>query len=93
VNEEDRSHPPAGVGEQPDPEQPAAEQPGPVQPDDQTDPTGPAESTGNPDVDDVVASLEQLDGMPVSEHVAVFEAAHEKLRGALADAGNDGSGA
>jgi hypothetical protein len=34
-----------------------------------------------------------MDGMPVSEHVAVFEAAHEKLRGALADAGNDGSGA
>jgi hypothetical protein len=25
--------------------------------------------------------------MPVSEHVAVFEAAHDRLRGALADAG------
>jgi hypothetical protein len=77
--------------EQPDPERTSPEQPGPEQPDDQTDPTEPAESTGNPDVDGVVASLAQMDGMPVSEHVAVFEAAHEKLRGALADAGNDGS--
>jgi hypothetical protein len=28
----------------------------------------------------------------VSEHVAVFEAAHDTLRNALADAGNDSSG-
>jgi hypothetical protein len=30
-----------------------------------------------------------LDGRPVSEHVAVFEAAHDRLRSALAHAGDD----
>ena len=35
----------------------------------------------------------ELDQVPVSDHVAVFEAAHDRLRGALADAGNDPSGA
>lgn len=43
--------------------------------------------TGSPAVDAVLASLEGLDERPVAEHVAVFEAAHEALRGALADAG------
>lgn len=43
--------------------------------------------TGNPVVDSVLDSLRELDEVPVSEHVAVFEAAHERLRGALADAG------
>lgn len=47
------------------------------------------EPTGNPVVDGVLESLERLDGAPVSEHVAAFESAHEKLRAALADAGND----
>ena len=50
------------------------------------------EPTGHPDVDAVVASLAGLDGRPVSEHVAVFEAAHDRLRSALADAGNHASG-
>jgi hypothetical protein len=49
--------------------------------------------TGHPEVDRVVASLDGLDERPVSEHVAVFEAAHDTLRNALADAGNDASGA
>ncbi|MGH3333161.1 MAG: hypothetical protein ACRDPJ_17830 [Nocardioidaceae bacterium] len=49
------------------------------------------EPTGNPVVDEVLKSLEHLEGAPVSEHVVVFEAAHEKLRSALADAGNDNS--
>lgn len=48
-----------------------------------------AERTGNPSVDEVLASLDTLDGTPVAEQVAVFEAAHEKLRAALADAGNE----
>lgn len=43
--------------------------------------------TGNPVVDSVLDSLRELDALPVSEHVAVFEAAHERLRGTLADAG------
>lgn len=47
------------------------------------------EATGNPAVDAVIESLERLDDTPVSEHVAVFESAHERLRGALADAGED----
>lgn len=52
----------------------------------------PVEQTGHPDVDAVVASLAGLDGRPVSEHVAVFEAAHDRLRSALADAGNHPTG-
>ena len=49
--------------------------------------------TGHDGVDRVVASLDGLDERPMSEHVAVFEAAHDTLRSALADAGNDSSGA
>ena len=49
-------------------------------------------TTGHPDVDAVVTSLEELDGHPVAEHVAVFESAHDRLRAALADAGNDPAG-
>ena len=51
-----------------------------------------AGSTGHPEVDAVLASLADLDGRPVAEHVSVFEDAHDRLRGALADAGNDPSG-
>ena len=51
------------------------------------------DGTGHPEVDRVLASLDGLDERPVSEHVAVFEAAHDTLRNALADAGNDSSGA
>jgi hypothetical protein len=43
------------------------------------------EPTGLPAVDDVLASLDRLDELPVAEHVAVFEWAHEGLRAALAD--------
>ena len=39
--------------------------------------------TGNLTVDAVLASMEGLEDRPVSEHVAVFEHAHEQLRGAL----------
>jgi hypothetical protein len=49
-------------------------------------------STGHPEVDAVLASLADLDGRPVAEHVSVFEDAHDRLRSALADAGNDPSG-
>ena len=51
------------------------------------------DGTGHPDVDRVLGSLDGLDERPVAEHVAVFEAAHDTLRNALADAGNDASGA
>ena len=45
------------------------------------------ERTGHPAVDEVLASLAGLEERPVAEHVAVFEAAHDRLRAALADAG------
>lgn len=40
-------------------------------------------TTGHRRVDDVVASLEQLDDLPVDDHVGVFERAHSELRRAL----------
>jgi sirohydrochlorin ferrochelatase len=40
-------------------------------------------------VDAVIDSLADLDGRPVGEHVAVFEVAHDRLRDALAEAGDD----
>lgn len=51
------------------------------------------ERTGNDVVDAVLASLAGIDGVPVAERVALFESAHDRLRGALADAGgaSDGS--
>ena len=39
--------------------------------------------TGVGEVDAVLESVEGLEGRPVDEHVAVFEDAHERLRGAL----------
>jgi hypothetical protein len=52
---------------------------------------GPAESTvtGHPAVDEVLRSLDALEGRPVDEHVAAFEDAHEQLRRALSSAGDD----
>jgi hypothetical protein len=43
--------------------------------------------TGDADVDAVVSSLNGLDDLPVADHVAVFEQAHESLRRTLAGAG------
>lgn len=54
-----------------------------IEPVDQGEP----ESTGDATVDAVVASLRGLDELPVSEHVAVFERAHESLRQVLSGAG------
>jgi hypothetical protein len=48
-----------------------------------------AAPTGHAAVDAVVDMMAGLDGRPVSEHVAVFEAAHDRLRDALAHAGDD----
>jgi len=47
------------------------------------DQSGALQPTGNPAVDEVLASLEGLAERPVDEHVAVFERAHEQLRSAL----------
>ena len=40
--------------------------------------------TGHPLVDEVVSSLERLADLPVADHLAVYEAAHDRLREALA---------
>ena len=45
--------------------------------------------TGNQEVDAVLDTLHGLGDAPLSEHVAVFEAAHDRLRAALADAGRE----
>jgi hypothetical protein len=47
------------------------------------------EGTGNADVDRVIGSLDGLDDLPIADHVAVFEQAHETLRRTLAGAGQD----
>lgn len=44
--------------------------------------------TGVGHVDAVLASMEQLDDLPVEEHAAVFERAHDQLRRALDGDGN-----
>jgi hypothetical protein len=55
----------------------AGDQPRPVE----------SESTGDEAVDAVVSSVRGLDDLPVTEHVAVFERAHESLRQVLTGAG------
>lgn len=45
-------------------------------------------STGNPLVDAVLARTQDLDDLPVAEHVEVFESAHSALRSALQGAGD-----
>ena len=47
------------------------------------------ERTGHAAVDQVLESLEGLDETPVAGQVPVFEAAHETLRAALSEAGNE----
>lgn len=46
-------------------------------------------ATGHPAVDEVLRSLGDLEGRPVDEHVAAFEEAHDRLRRALSNAGDD----
>ena len=49
------------------------------------DDEGPADvlRTGDPAVDEVLAGMDALHRLPVDEHAAVFEAAHDSLRKAL----------
>lgn len=58
-----------------------------AEPTEQPTAESPAQPTGHPAVDAVLASLGGLGQRPVGEHVAVFESAHEALRRALNDAG------
>lgn len=50
-----------------------------------TEPARPGEDV----IEGVLTSIADLDGRPVSEHVTVFEEAHDRLRDALARAGDD----
>jgi hypothetical protein len=63
----------------------------------ETDPGPPPEATpeatGHAAVDEVLASLSLLDGRPAADHVSVFESAHDRLRAALADAGDGATAA
>lgn len=58
-----------------------------VDPGDGDSPT--PQSTGHPAVDEVLRSLDDLESRPVDEHVSAFEEAHDRLRRALSDAGDD----
>ncbi len=55
-----------------------------------------APGTGDARVDEAVSRLDDLAGLPVSEHPAVFEYVHERLTEALGDldvgAGGDARG-
>jgi hypothetical protein len=44
-------------------------------------------ATGDSRVDEAVSELEELAGLPVAEHPAVFERVHQRLTEALGDAG------
>ena len=46
---------------------------------------GGVEVTGVTQVDEAIAGLGSLPGRPLTEHVAVFEEAHAKLRQVLSD--------
>ena len=42
-------------------------------------------ATGDARVDDAIARLDDLPGLPLAEHLAVFEYVHERLTAALGD--------
>jgi len=50
-------------------------------------PAGPRPATGDGRVDEAVAELDDLAGLPVAEHPAVFERVHQRLTEALGDTG------
>jgi hypothetical protein len=43
------------------------------------------EDTGEARVDQVIAGLDRLPGLPLDEHVAVYEDAHARLRQVLSE--------
>ena len=43
------------------------------------------QATEHPEVDAALASLETLPDLPVEEHPALFEAAHDRLRAVLSE--------
>jgi hypothetical protein len=62
----------------------------PGEPDGDGEPEPPAPErvrTGSDRVDDVIRAVEELDELPIEEHVGVFESAQVQLRRALDDPG------
>jgi hypothetical protein len=68
--------------------------PGPLEPDEPTESGGPFDDetstgdqaptrTGIPRVDAVLAEIEDLEGLPLDEHLGAFERAYDALRSAL----------
>lgn len=55
--------------------------------------TGSPTGTGDERVDAVLDSLQGLDDQGLSQHLTVFEQAHETLRRTLAETGRDSSAA
>ena len=53
-------------------------------------PAGPVGSTGDPRVDEAVATLAALGDRPLEEHPPVLEAVHDKLREVLGEVGEPG---
>jgi hypothetical protein len=51
------------------------------------EPAGPWPATGDSRVDEAVSQLEDLAGLPVAEHPAIFERVHQRLTDALGDTG------
>ena len=51
------------------------------------EPAGPRPATGDSRADEAVSQLEDLAGLPVAEHPAIFERVHQRLTDALGDAG------
>jgi hypothetical protein len=51
----------------------------------------PAQSTGDPRVDEAVAGLDRLRELPLDEHPAVLESVHDKLREILGELGDAGA--
>ena len=51
-------------------------------------PAGQRPATGDSRVDEAVSQLEDLAGLPVAEHPAVYERVHQRLTQALGDAGD-----
>jgi hypothetical protein len=76
-------------GRAPDPTEPIEEDPVTEHDHDSAHDVDPGDaadgSTGDATVDDALARLRELDGLPVREHVGVFEAVHASLQGRLAD--------
>jgi hypothetical protein len=53
------------------------------------EPTPAHRPTGRDDVDTILDRLAELDGLPPSEHVHIYEDAHRRLHETLAAAGED----